>query len=385
MRVEIPTPALVVFIGGPARARTSLASRLFAKDQLLAATELDRSFERFAEDGFTAIAGPLESKEARQPWIAAAKHQHVLPVAITLGERNVPSPESLTKEGFRKVITLRTREDQASATLVKLTLECNRQNDPGPFDLIGDIHGCREELEELLSTLGYRLDTHTHPRGRRVVFLGDLVDRGPEVPGVVRTVMQLVENGTALCVIGNHDAKLARALTGKNVAIGHGLAESLDQLSREPPQLSAALVRFFDSLPSHYVLDHGALVAVHAGLREEMQGRDSGRVRAFAMYGDTTGESDEYGLPVRRDWALGYSGKAQVVYGHTPVLTPEWVNGTIDIDTGCVFGGKLTALRYPELELVSVPARRAWWPPSTIISPRATRPPDPHKPESPNS
>src|SRR5204863_2243151 len=111
---------------------------------------------------------------------------------------------------------------------------------------------------------------------------------------------------------------------------------------------------------SHFVLDDGKLVVAHAGMKEIMQGRGSGAVRDFALYGETTGETDEFGLPVRYNWAAEYHGVAQVVYGHTPVPQPEWLNRTINIDTGCVFGGKLSALRYPEGELVSVPARRVY-------------------------
>ena len=109
------------------------------------------------------------------------------------------------------------------------------------------------------------------------------------------------------------------------------------------------------------MFDDGKLVVAHAGMKEEMQGRGSGKVRDFALYGETTGETDEYGLPVRYNWAAEYRGKAMVVYGHTPVAEPEWLNRTINIDTGCVFGGKLTALRYPERELVSVPALRTYY------------------------
>ena len=108
------------------------------------------------------------------------------------------------------------------------------------------------------------------------------------------------------------------------------------------------------------MLDGGNLVVAHAGLEEALQGRASGRVREFALYGETTGETDEFGLPVRSDWAAAYRGRAAVVYGHTPVPEPEWVNGTINIDTGCVFGGQLTALRWPEREIVQVPARQVW-------------------------
>ena len=152
-----------------------------------------------------------------------------------------------------------------------------------------------------------------------------------------------------------------RKLRGRDVQITHGLAESLQQLENEPPEFKEQVADFVDSLVSHYVLDDGRLVVAHAGLKEELQGRGSGKVRDFALYGETTGETDEFGLPVRYNWAAEYRGRAVVVYGHTPVPEPEWLNGTICIDTGCVFGGKLTALRYPEKELVSVTALRTYY------------------------
>ena len=196
------------------------------------------------------------------------------------------------------------------------------------------------------------------------MFLGDLVDRGPNTPEVLRLVMGMVKGGGAFCVAGNHDVKLVRALRGKDVKKTHGLAESLDQLSREPEDFRKKAADFLDKLVSHYVFDRGNLVAAHAGLREEMHGRGSGQVRSFAMYGETTGETDEFGLPVRYNWAAEYRGRATVVYGHTPVPEPEWLNNTICIDTGCFFGGKLSALRYPEKEIVSVPAQARYYEPT---------------------
>ncbi len=228
------------------------------------------------------------------------------------------------------------------------------------------MHGCQPELTELLDTLGYLPDgdaVRRHPAGRTAVFLGDLVDRGPDTPGVLRTVMGMVAGGTALCVPGNHEAKLLRAMRGRDVKVSHGLAESLAQLAAEPDGFTGQVIDFLDGLISHYVLDSGRLVVAHAGLREEMHGRASAAVRAFALYGDTTGETDEFGLPVRYPWAQDYRGKAVVAYGHTPVPEAVWVNNTICLDTGCVFGGRLTALRYPERELVSVPARRVYYQP----------------------
>jgi protein phosphatase len=188
--------------------------------------------------------------------------------------------------------------------------------------------------------------------------------------------MHMVGAGTAHCVPGNHEVKLLRKLRGKNVKMTHGLAESVTQLAAEPPELSRAAADFIDSLVSHYVLDDGRLVVAHAGLKEAYQGRASGRVREFALFGDTTGETDDLGLPVRLDWAADYRGRAMVVYGHTPVAEAVWHNRTICVDTGCVFGGRLTALRYPERELVSVPAAKVYYEPVRPLAPATPAPSD---------
>ena len=181
---------------------------------------------------------------------------------------------------------------------------------------------------------------------------------------MLATVLAMTAAGTALCVSGNHESKLLRALRGRDVKVTHGLAESLAQLKAAPEEFRTQVIAFLDGLISHYVLDGGRLVVAHAGLRQEMHGRASAAVRSFALYGETTGETDEFGLPVRYPWAQDYRGQATVVYGHTPVPVPVWVNNTICIDTGCVFGGRLTALRYPERELVSVPARSVYYQPA---------------------
>src|SRR5690606_19855280 len=259
----------------------------------------------------------------------------------------------------------------------------DKTEETGPFDLIGDVHGCRSELESLLGELGWEIDRDaegravgaSHPEGRKAVFVGDLVDRGPDTPGVLRLVMGMVASGDALCVCGNHEQKLVRALRGKKVKVAHGLAESLAQLEAAGPEFTAQAESFMDGLVSHYRLDGGRLVVAHAGLKEEFHGRASGEVRSFALYGDTTGETDEYGLPVRLPWARDYRGRAMVVYGHTPTVEPEWVNNTICLDTGCCFGGKLTALRYPERELVAVDAEQEWYEPVRPLTAEPDRDP----------
>ena len=234
----------------------------------------------------------------------------------------------------------------------------------GPFDVIGDVHGCYDELAALLIRLGYRLpkqgDALAHGEGRTVVFLGDLVDRGPRIVDVLRLAMDAVDAGSALCVIGNHEWKLVRALWGRNVKVANGLQESLEQLKEGGEAFRHRVARFIERLPSHLVLDAGNMVVAHGGVKEHMHGGETERIRAFAMYGDTTGEYDQWGMPVRLNWAADYRGKAVIVYGHTPVAEPEWQNNTINIDAGCVYGGSLTALRYPERELVSVRAAREY-------------------------
>src|SRR6185437_12676778 len=282
------------------------------------------------------------------------------------------SVRNLQREGFRAVHVLRSESEVAEVTVTRTRLFSDLRHESGPFDVIGDVHGCLTELLALLEKLGYALARDdsgravgaAHPEGRRVVFLGDLVDRGPDSPGVLRLVMGMVAAGTALAVPGNHEDKLLRALRGRKVRVSHGLETTLAQLAADPAEFRAAVESFLDGLTSHFVLDGGRLVVAHAGLAERLQGRASGRVRAFCLYGQTTGETDDYGLPVRYPWAEEYRGRAMVLYGHTPVPAPEWVNNTLCLDTGCVFGGSLTALSYPERVLVSVPSARVYYEPA---------------------
>jgi protein phosphatase len=288
------------------------------------------------------------------------------------------SLHGMQREGIRYVHLLRSPEEVDAVGIVRTKLWTDRRELTGPFDIIGDVHCCTDELETLLGQLGYQVTWNSKqvtvmpPKGRRAVFVGDLVDRGPRSPDALRIAMSMVTDGSGLCVVGNHDDKLKRHLEGKQVKVAHGLAETIEQLGSEPPEFGPRVRTFLDGLISHYVLDGGKLVVAHAGCKEEMQGRASGAIRSFCMYGETTGEVDEFGLPVRFDWASEYKGRAKVVYGHTPVVDANWVNGTLCIDTGCVFGGKLTALRYPELELIEVPALRTYYEPiRPLVAPPA--------------
>jgi protein phosphatase len=431
MKITIPELSLVALIGPTGSGKSTFARKHFKPTEVVSSDYCrglvsdDENSQAATNDAFDVLyfiarkrlaAGRLTivdatnvQAESRKPIVALAREYHCLPVAIVLNlpeklchERNHDRPDRdfgphvarqqsqalrrslrhLKDEGFRHVWVLSSPEAIEAVEIERQPLWNNLKDEHGPFDIIGDVHGCRDELASLLGRLGYVTersdglgDVFRHPNGRKAVFLGDLVDRGPDTPGVLRTAMAMVEAGTALCVPGNHDMKLMRKMRGRNVQITHGLAESLAQLEREPEEFRQKVAAFIDDRVSHYVLDDGKLVVAHAGMKETMQGRGSGKVRDFALYGETTGETDEFGLPVRYNWAAEYRGRAMVVYGHTPVPEPEWLNNTICIDTGCVFGGRLTALRYPERELVSVPAAQTYFEPARpFLAPEAQAP-----------
>ena len=408
MTLNVPELSLVVLIGPSGCGKSTFARTHFTTTEVLSSdgfralvsddendqAATDDAFKalhyvaarRLARGRLTVIDATNVQPDARKPLVALAREYHVLPVAIVLDlpervchERNRSradrdfgphvirhqrsqlhrSIRGLGREGFRHIHVLKTQEEIDVAVIQRQPLWNNRKADRGPFDIIGDVHGCCDELETLLGQLGYQRDGDapwTHPEGRKAIFLGDLVDRGPRNVDTLKTVMAMAAAGSAVCVPGNHDIKLKRKLEGRDVVVSHGLDRTLVELDRHPSDFRTAIQEFINGLVSHYVFDQGRLVVAHAGMKEDMQGRGSGKVRDFALFGETTGETDEFGLPVRYNWAAEYRGQATVVYGHTPVPDPEWLNRTINIDTGCVFGGRLTALRWPEKELVSVPA-----------------------------
>jgi polynucleotide kinase-phosphatase len=422
VNITMPELSLVVLIGPSGCGKSSFAQAHFKPTEVISSdycrglvsdNENDQAAtgdafdllhyiarKRLAAGRLTVVDATNVQMESRKPLVALAREFHVLPVAIVLNlpeklchQRNQNRPDrqfgphvvrnqsqqlrrsirGLEREGFRHVFTMTSPEEVADAAITRQPLWNNLAREHGPFDIIGDVHGCYDELISLLTLLGYQVDNAElkvmPPAGRKAIFVGDLVDRGPGIPQVLRLVMKMVEDGAAFCVPGNHDIKLMRKLKGRDVQLTHGLTDSIEQLDKETPEFKQGVVKFLDDLVSHYVFDDGKLVVAHAGMKQEMQGRGSGKVRDFALYGETTGETDEYGLPVRHNWAAEYRGKAMVVYGHTPVAEPEWLNGTINVDTGCVFGGKLTALRYPERELLSVPAQRTYYAPAKPFLP----------------
>lgn len=415
MRIEIPELCLVALVGASGSGKSTFARTHFLPTEIVSSdtcrglvdddeNSLDATTDAFElvhylarkrlkRGKLVAIDATNVQAAGRKTLLEIANAHYVPAIAIVIDtpesvclKRNEERPDrqfgphvvrnhvrdlrrslgTLRRERFKQIYVVKPGED---VEVVRLKSWTDRREEGGPFDIIGDVHGCYEELAALLSSLGYSPTdgTWSNPEGRRAVFVGDLVDRGPDSPGVLKLVMAMCAGGHAICVPGNHDSKLVKYLMGRDVTIAHGLDLTIAQLDQEPPEFREQVRVFLDSLISHAVLDDGKLVVAHAGCREEMQGRAHGRVRDFCLYGETTGELDEFGLPVRYLWAEEYRGRARVVYGHTPVREPEWLNRTTNIDTGCVFGGKLTALRYPEMEIVQVPAKQAYADPGRPI------------------
>ncbi|MEL6234617.1 MAG: polynucleotide kinase-phosphatase, partial [Pseudomonadota bacterium] len=431
MILSIPDFSLVILIGPTGSGKSSFAARHFlpteivSSDHCRALVSDDETDQAATGDAFdllhytagmrlrrrklTVIDATSVQRTDRAALVALARAHHALPVALVFDidpalchahNRDRPNRDfgayvarkhsqalrrglrGLQKEGFRQIHVMRKPEEVDAVEIAREPLWTDRRQDHGPFDIIGDIHGCFDELAALLTRLGYQIDPFgpgealigaRHPEGRIAVFLGDITDRGPRNLDCLRLVMGLCAEGSGRCVIGNHDHKLSRWLRGHQVQLNHGLDLTVAELEAASPEFRKQVSEFIFGLRSHFWLAGGGLVVAHAGLKEEMHGRGSSAVRSFAMFGETTGEVDEFGLPVRLEWARDYRGAADVVFGHTPCIEAEWLNATLCIDTGCVFGGKLTALRWPEREIVAVPAARRYAEPAKPIAPRGGR------------
>ena len=365
--IRIAGPALVLLIGSGAE---RAAVRAFAPEEVV---ESDGDLGPALEDDRIAVVTVERYDAGTVRLLAAIAQERDRPVdAVLLGDA---AGVTLSRSRFRTV----TVTDAGSFVVDRVPGAFDHRDPTGPFDVIGDVHGCLEDLVHLLARLGYAVERDDagrpiearHPEARTAVFVGDLVDRGPDVPGVLRLVLGMLAAGTALAVCGNHDDKLRRALLGAPVSVDGGLDVSLRQLEQEPAAFRQAVADAIGTLPVHLVLDRGRLVVAHAGLEERYHGRESARIRSLCLYGPTNGDADEQGMPVRLRWADDYRGKAVVVYGHTPTTLPRWINGTICVDTGCVLGGSLTAVRYPERTLVSVPAVAASSAPARPFLPTA--------------
>ncbi len=421
MKIQIPEFSVVVVIGTSGSGKSTFCKKHFLPTEILSSDAFrglvsdDENRQDISGQAFEALHFVLEKrlelgrltvidatnvqKESRAQLLRIASKWHALKVAIVIDtpeevclERNKTRPDrqfgphvirnqyremrrsfgAFRQERWHKTYTI-TPENMEQVVVERERSWTKNPDEHGPFDIIGDVHGCIDELRDLLNQLGWQIEPElSHPKQRKLIFVGDLVDRGPDSVGVLRLVMDAVERGIAYCVPGNHDIKLVKALRGQKVQLNHGLDATMAQLSLEHVDFRKRVQEFLYGLVSHQVLDDGKLCVAHAGLKENMQGRGSAAVREFCMYGETTGEIDEFGLPVRQNWAKDYDGHALVVFGHTPVPQAEFFNNTIDIDTGCCFGGKLSALKYPEREVVCVSANRTYVVPARPLDSPAT-------------
>jgi len=428
--ITIPDFALVILIGPSGSGKSSFARRHFLETEIISSDHCralvsdDETDQAASADAFkllhetaairlrrrklTVIDATSVHRAHRANLVTLARRYHALPVALVLDidpeichARNAERPnrafpidvprshsraltrslKRLQQEGFRQIHIWRSPEEIDRVTIAREPLPTDCRSETGPFDIIGDIHGCFDEATALLTRLGYTIDAFDdaaedlirarHPEGRIAFFVGDLCDRGPRNVASLRLVMGMCAEGSGRCVIGNHDFKLEKWLRGKTTTLSHGLDVTVAELQQRSPDFRDKVRHFIAGLRSHAWLAGGGLVIAHAGLRQEMHGRDTGTIRAFAMFGETTGEVDEFGLPVRLEWARSYNGAAEVVFGHTPMPEARWLNNTLCVDTGCVYGNKLTAFRWPEGEIVDVAAKQQYAVPKKPLSANA--------------
>ncbi len=416
--ISLAVPGLVLLVGPTGAGKSTFAAKWFASDEvvsldacriLVSGDVNDQSSTRDAVAVASAIVEARLSRrlltvvdatnvrnEDRRRWIDLAERTHTMVTAIVLDpgmsfchdharRRDARySPKAvenhhvllrrdsrkLTKAfGIRQAYTLDSPEAIETAFVTRRPTYNDLRHVELPLDIVGDVHGMTDELEALLSRLGWtvswsgdgeaRAATLSHPDDRRLVFVGDMVDRGPRSLDALRIMRSAVMSGVGYAVASNHDARLSRWLRGKSVSEGGGLETTIAEFEGLSEAFRTDMGAFLDGLPSHYVFDGGNLAVAHAGLSEEMVLGASKETREFAVYGPKT-PKDAEGRSTRIDWAQYYRGRAAVVYGHIATDEAVWFNNTICLDTACVFGGSLTALRWPEKELVSVPASKAY-------------------------
>ncbi|MBU5353501.1 polynucleotide kinase-phosphatase [Paenibacillus barcinonensis] len=332
--------------------------------------------------------------EDRERLIQLARKAHVPVIAVVL---DVPEQELLERDDQRKHPrgrqrvkqqvqqfrrTLRSIRDEGfdASYILKHPYPVSFVRTANPLmidmgtgiDIIGDIHGCYEEMMELIHRLGY-VDEQgdgmlRHPEGRKLVSVGDVSSRGPESLKCLLFWQQHCAAGLAYMVDSNHGWKIARYLDGRDVTLSHGdervEAELLQleqvQGSAAAKQVRESLKHFLLEAPSHLVFTRNGVrqvVVAHAGIRDHFIGKQSRRIQDYCRYGDVEG-TDEKGRPVRKDWYVDHNSGECIVWGHDPRPYPMIVNDTVNIDQGVVFGGMLTAWRMPERESVSVTAKQ---------------------------
>ena len=242
--------------------------------------------------------------------------------------------------------------------------------------VIGDVHGCREELRELLDKLNYS------PGKQRILLLGDLLDKGPDPVGVVADVRELVRGSSHVhCIRGNHEEKALRwRKHEERRATNPDYVNPMRIHDVETPAQWAALtledVAWLKTLPTVWDGFVPGWAAVHGGflpgLPIHRQPSDKVvRVRWVDAAGEFVPLQD--GTLDKPDWACNWmdvwDGKENVVYGHAVhgleeprVDVNEKGVSCVGIDTGCVFGGRLTAMVFEDgrHHFIQVQAKRAY-------------------------
>ena len=368
MEIKIPYDSSVVLVGAPLSGKTSFSDKyLTDKEDILVCDDLN-------------IA-----KADRQKAISYAKEHDKQTVCIVfnldgevLAERNrkerkyrkrdiIAKADSvkmisthLDEDGFNYIYILNNEEEINNCEVIFERLNCDKKELSGPFDIIGDVHGCYYELCKLLKRLGYKDDKgYYYHAERTAVFTGDFTDKGNNNVKVLKLIRDMVNNNTALAVLGNHDDKILRYLNNNEVVTNKGMNKTLNELTLESEEEKNSLKEFLEKLPAHLVLDNGKLIVVHAGIKKEYVNKVSRRVKEFCLYAETTQDIDGFNIPQRTfNWTGEWTDDTLIIYGHTPRLKPYKLNNTLCIDTGCVLGGSLSAYKYPEDKVTSTSAKK---------------------------
>jgi diadenosine tetraphosphatase ApaH/serine/threonine PP2A family protein phosphatase len=390
MKIQIPENSFILLISEEGCEAETFAHKFFSDSELFLINNhhkaiFDSICKRIEENLLTVACVPPDAILISH-LLEIGKERYIKPVSFIFRYKNSCEPthpslpltqlfsdfKSIKKTyktfgySFNYVFNS-SKESSAIHQIIRKPIQTNKTNEAGPFDIIGDVHGCFDELYELLIHLGYKIQMvpfdlinfgyKVHAAEKRtVIFLGDIVDRGPKIKEVLNLVMSMVTDGIAYCISGNHDEKLLRYLKGRNVKVRYGLEQSVEQLKNESKEYKKLVVEFLEHLPFHIVLNKGKLIVTHAGIKERMIGKLSDEVKEFCLYGGDP-DGDHPTKIHRTRWNEEYHGKPLIVFGHLTVREPVLLNNTIDIDTGCVIGNKLTALRYPEMEIKDIPSQ----------------------------
>lgn len=369
MRIEVKDYSLILLIGVSSCGKTEFAEKHFFN------YEINHTDDPDFTKTLQVMDGNWLEMDKRQAVLKQAKINHFRKVAIIFQFQPEELPHCdktelqamtnierrINEEGFDEKYYFNSLKEMEEISLVRTKLPLDERSEHGPFDIIGDVHGCFGELTKLIRKLGYKQDEngkYHHEENRKLVFVGDVVDRGEASIPTLKLIMKLCRDDIAYMVLGNHDDRLLRYLKGNAVEVKHGLETTAAELEKEDEETKKDILSFLESLPAYYLFDDGKLACVHAGIKEEYLGKYTRSIKQFCLYGMTTGEINEMGMPVRLDWADGYKGDTVIVYGHTPYLYVYKRNNAYCVDTGCVFYNRLSALRYPEMTVVDVRKRK---------------------------